>query len=212
MIIKFGIMCNGPFLKKWQYDAIKKLLELEDVELSLIIENSQSASPNITFGNIPFYIYKKLLVRPDCLKKTYIKNLFTDVKRLKCSTNRKGKFSEYFKEDDIATIKSYKLDFILRFGFGIIRGDILNVPKYGIWSFHHDDEQKYCGGPYCFWEIYNGEPVTGAILQRLTNKLDSGIVLRKGYFETQFHSYKKILILYYSNLQFGQVKVVKIFL
>lgn len=32
--------------------------------------------------------------------------------------------------------------------------------------------------------------VTGAILQRLTEKLDAGIVLRKGFFPTIKHSYK----------------------
>ena len=37
--------------------------------------------------------------------------------------------------------------FMLRVGFNIIRGEILNVPKYGVWSFHHDDEVKYRGGP-----------------------------------------------------------------
>jgi hypothetical protein len=76
------------------------------------------------------------------------------------------------------------LDFILRRAFGILQGEILEIPTYGIWSFHGDDERKYRGGPPCFWEIYEGDPVTGAILQRLTEELDAGIVLRRGFFPT----------------------------
>ena len=101
----------------------------------------------------------------------------------------KGKYSEYFSDEDISTIRNYKLDFMLRFGFNIIRGEILNVPKYGVWSFHHDDETKYRGGPAGLWEIYYNDTINGAILQKLTDKLDSGIVLKKGYFKTVKHSY-----------------------
>ena len=79
----------------------------------------------------------------------------------------------------------------MRFGFNIIRGDILQTARFGVWSFHHDDEQKYRGGPPCFWEIVDGDPVTGVILQRLIDKLDGGIVLKKGYFPTHFGSYSK---------------------
>ena len=85
------------------------------------------------------------------------------------------------------------MDFILKFGFGIIRGEILNAARYGVWSYHHADEEKYRGSPPCFWEIYRGDNVTGAMLQRLTNRLDGGIVLKKGYFSTIKSSYAENL-------------------
>jgi hypothetical protein len=111
-----------------------------------------------------------------------------EVKSLHCTTTKK-KYSEYFSDTIIENIKSHQLDFILRFGFNIIRGEILNAAKFGVWSFHHDDEQKYRGGPPGFWEILKNDPVTGTILQRLTDKLDGGIILKKGFFKTIDHSY-----------------------
>ena len=105
--------------------------------------------------------------------------------KIECQTIRKGKYSNYFSADDIQKIRDFQLDFILRFDFGIIRGDILTVARYGIWSFHHDDEEKYRGTPPCFWEIYFDDKVTAAVLQRLTEKLDSGIVLYKAFLKTQ---------------------------
>ena len=65
----------------------------------------------------------------------------------------------------------------------------MQAPRYGIWSFHHDGEMRYRGGPPAFWEIYDGDPHTGVVLQRVTERLDGGVVLRKHAFDTVLHSY-----------------------
>jgi len=74
---------------------------------------------------------------------------------------------------------------MIRFGFNILRGDILTVARYGIWSYHHGDNDFYRGGPAYFWEVYEGNPISGAILQVLTEELDAGKVLCKGFFATR---------------------------
>jgi len=101
------------------------------------------------------------------------------VPQIECTITRKGKWSEYFSPDDIARIREYQLDFVLKFGYGIIRGDIFSVARHGVWSYHHGDEEKYRGGPPAFWEIYRRDPVTGALLQRINETLDGGVVLKK---------------------------------
>jgi hypothetical protein len=104
---------------------------------------------------------------------------------------RKEGYSEYFEPDDLDRVRRYDLDFILRFAFGIIRGEILDAARFGVWSFHHDDEEVYRGSPPAFWEIVEDDVVTGAVLQRLTDRLDGGRVLDKGWFPTARHSYVK---------------------
>jgi methionyl-tRNA formyltransferase len=69
---------------------------------------------------------------------------------------------------------------IYRGGSGILRGDILTLCKYGIISFHHGNNDINRGGPPGFWEVYNKEPSTGFIIQKLKNELDGGDVLFKG--------------------------------
>jgi hypothetical protein len=113
--------------------------------------------------------------------------------RLVCQPILKGKWSQYFKEEDIEAIRSFNLDFILKFAFGIIRGEILKTARYGVWSYHHDDEEKFRGGPPAFWEITKADPVTGAMLQRLTDRLDGGVVLKKCYVPTDGLSYRRNL-------------------
>jgi len=109
---------------------------------------------------------------------------------LRCRVTRKGKWSEYFSPEDIARIAGHDLDFVLKFAYGIIRGEIFSVARYGIWSYHHDDEEKYRGGPPAFWEICRGDRVTGAMLQRINEVLDKGVVLKKIFVPTAGTSYR----------------------
>ena len=95
------------------------------------------------------------------------------------------RFVHRFPQDAIERIREKNLDVLIRFGFNILRGDILTAARYGIWSYHHGDNDYYRGGPPYFWEILEGNPVSGAVLQVLTEELDAGKVLYKGLFATQ---------------------------
>lgn len=94
------------------------------------------------------------------------------------------RFVHRFDPEAVEFIRSRQLDVLIRFGFNILRGEILTAAKHGVWSYHHGDNDYYRGGPAYFWEMYEGSPVSGAILQVLTEKLDDGLVLYKGYFAT----------------------------
>lgn len=138
--------------------------------------------------------YQRFVIKffqADCDRQVSMNNELINIDMIYCRTYKKGKYSQFFTESDLEKIKSYNLDMILRFGFNIIRGEILNVPTYGVWSFHHGDYLKYRGGPPGFWEIYYEDRWNGAILQKLTDKLDDGIVLYQSQFKTDFSSYKK---------------------
>jgi len=94
------------------------------------------------------------------------------------------RFVDRFPVEAIACIREQQLDVLLRFGFRILRGDILTAARYGVWSYHHDNSEFYRGGPSCFWELYEANPVTGTVLQVLTEQLDAGLVLQEGLFAT----------------------------
>ena len=191
-------MCNGNYLQAWQAKCIDELSSLDFIEPVLVIVNEQPTAAKQTFlkkilhypYSILFYRIQKRFVKIPGQKTVDLPPQFKDIETIECRIIKKGKHSEYFSTDDIDKINSYNLDFIIRFGFNIIRGEILTAAKFGIWSYHHGDEQKYRGGPPCFWEIYRKEKTTGAILQKLTDKLDGGIILKKGEFGTVLHSHK----------------------
>ena len=72
------------------------------------------------------------------------------------------RYSDYFGADDVAKLRALDVDVFLRFGFRILRGDILHVARYGVWSFHHGDNRVNRGGPAGFWEVHENWPATGA--------------------------------------------------
>jgi len=194
-------MLNNLSIQNWQHRALNYVLDEGVGEFSLVILKNEMKKENRkkTFN---FYIsviknkciyflfdfFKKVQKNKiSATKKVSAKKLFQSVPQITCSINNKGKFSEYFNDEDIKILKEYNLDIIIRFGFGIVKGEVLSAAKYGIWSYHHGDENKYRGLPPIFWEIYNNDNLVGSILQRVTNKLDSGFVLQKGFYKNNFN-------------------------
>lgn len=198
--LRFGVMCTGAWFDSAFAAAIKEVLKIDGVELGLLIvdvspprhSSLRERLRNIVSlnGNL-WAIYQRLfpLERLPCYQPCDMSTVLARVPRIHVRVTRCGEFSDDFHPDDVERIRSYELDFILRFALGTVRGDILNAARYGVWSFHHGDESKFRGGPPAFWEIYYNEPTTGAILQQLTQRLDGGTVLQKGCVRTRSWSY-----------------------
>lgn len=106
-----------------------------------------------------------------------------DAKWMSVCPERRG-FVHRLTKADTKAIRAEKLDVLLRFGFNIIRGGILGAARHGVWSYHHDDSSEYRGGPAMFWEIFEGNPVTGTVLQRLSEELDAGGVIQASHAAT----------------------------
>lgn len=195
--LRMAIMCSGYAFEAWQAQCIRQALELGFVEPVLLIRDARNYSPPSLIEKIKRYPYRSFLYRfhkrfflkARSMQVVDLEKELAHIPVLDCIPVIKGKFSEHFSSSDIAKIRSYQPDLILRFGFNIVRGEVLECVPYGVWSYHHSDEQKYRGGPAGWWEIWKNDNVTGAILQRLNNKLDAGIILKKGWFRTIKRSY-----------------------
>lgn len=202
--LHFGIMCRGPVFDDWQAECIRNLREVKGVNLKLLIIDGNNSPDNSglteniskfmkyrsrattknAINETVWRLYRQLFDDPSCRSKFDLSPELESIDRMTCDVEEDG-LHKYFYNSDLEKIREYDLDVVLEMGFGIINGEILDVPDYGVWSFYHDDERKYRGGPPCFWEIYTGDPVTGATLQRLTDGLDRGIILKRGFFGTK---------------------------
>lgn len=202
MELRLGILCNGLVFRRWEAECIRLLKAVPGVSIVVLVRNGdanegahsdQQASSRIRKllrypWRIVLYLqYRKRFFKPEAMIPVDLSEELAGIPILNCRPERKG-HSERFTQKDITSIAGHQPDVLLRFGFNIIRGAILDLPKFGVWSFHHGDELKYRGGPPGFWETMHDDPVTGAILQRLTERLDGGVVLRKGWFNTIDHS------------------------
>ena len=117
-------------------------------------------------------------------------NKYKNVSSIKINSNiSESGLVETFENSEIEKIKRLNLDLLIRCNSKILRGDILNVCPFGIISFHHGNNDLYRGSPSAFYEVYNKEPYTGFIIQKLNNELDNGDVFLKGDVVTsKFHA------------------------
>ena len=92
---------------------------------------------------------------------------------------RQTKFSDFVERDDLERVRALEPDVLVRFGFRILRGGILDVPRHGVWSFHHGDSRVNRGSMPGFWEVMERRPTTGSMLQVLSEQLDAGRVLER---------------------------------
>ncbi len=185
------VLDDGPTLH-WQAEVIRQALSVPGVEPVLLLipkAESEVTSPPF-FSRLRTALYRgyRRHFLPPAMAAEDIGPLLGQIPVMPFTTIPEELRSS-FRPQDLETIASHRLDVLLHFGSTILTGPILTLPRYGVWSFHHGDPARFRGGPPGLWEILHGEPVTGAILQRLTEVSDGGMVLRQGWFATVDHSH-----------------------
>ena len=195
--VRVGVMCNGRRFPAWQAAALRALAHVPGVEISLLIVRDAPSGGTSKLSKLRdrrrviWTLYNKGYVerRSRASRSVDMTEELAQVPEIQCRTIPVGTFGERFSDADVDTIRSHDLDLILRFSFGIIKGEVLGAAHFGVWSFHHGDERSFRGRPPGFWEIYEHSPTVGSILQRLTERLDGGVVLHRGFFRTIPYSY-----------------------
>jgi hypothetical protein len=203
--LRVGVFLNSAWVPRCVERILRDIVECDFATLELIVFKSEPVSTNGTHAN-PLWRKISKRVLDQKARKSYFYDLYTkldksrtraddplglvdcselihSVKKISVQPIVKG-FTNRFPPEAIAEMKESQLDVVLRFGFNILRGDVLQVARYGVWSYHHGDNDYYRGGPAHLWELREKNPLSGVILQVLTEELDGGQVLCKGLFNT----------------------------
>lgn len=200
--LKIGILIpDFDLLKNYECKIIKHIISDLELELVLLIKDgrkeigsmktklSRALFTKQIFANIGFKIQKiiesRLFPNRNSENKSEIIEQLNKIKCIELYPQRKG-FLDIFSDEESDIVKSHKLDVILRHEFNIIRGQILDSAKHGIWSFHYGDNAINRGGPAGFWEIVLNQPYVGVTLQKLTSILDGGLIIDKAYYNWNF--------------------------
>ena len=170
--IRFGIICDTLELEEWQYNCIKNLIESVNIELNFIMLNNERRSGFSLLSNL--------------LKKKFgVNELLGDVKKIPYKTKTINRNVVNMDENATGLIKRYETDFILNISSNIVKGELLDIARYGVWSFKFS---TYCK-PF-FWEIHNEDPITTVALCKIGPE-DTYIPLMEGFFSTYQSSYTK---------------------
>jgi hypothetical protein len=198
--LRFGILCAPGHLREWQSQCIQSLLGSDFCELAVVIAPAASHSagetqahhPRSNASSLGFRVYRKHVEsRSAALRVADATKQLRSVSQISVPATLSKEACEIFPHREVERVRATDLDFILKFGFGRLSGEILQAARFGIWSFHPVDMADYRGVPTAFWEIRDGNPVSQALLLRLGETSSAGVVLYKGSFPTVTYSWQR---------------------
>ena len=183
--LKIGLLVNSYWVSTIDFNMLKQICNSDFAEISLIIKNegrfwkefdktARKGLKKLLGANyilvVKFFFIRILKLYLSKREVKYFKvnsssqvalnnELLKDVPVVKVMP-RQTKYRDYFRDKDIDKISTYNIDVFIRFGFRILSGRVLKSAKYGIWSFHHGDNEYKRGGPAGFWEFYERQEKT----------------------------------------------------
>src|SRR6516164_4730911 len=126
--LRFGIMCHAGGMSQFAFDCITEILDLATPEL-LILDTSnprrssvqEKLKKAVSLNGTLWHLHNRLFPIHDipAYRTKPLDECLPNVPRLGCAVTRTGKWSEYFSPEDIARIRNHRLDFILKFAYGI---------------------------------------------------------------------------------------------
>ncbi|HEX5889081.1 MAG TPA: hypothetical protein VFY61_10270, partial [Pyrinomonadaceae bacterium] len=195
--LRVGLLVDSLTQPRWVSQIIASIKESSIAEICVVVKN-EATPPDQPRGRLQAYwrnrnyllyaLYEKLDSRrpvndTDAFEDVDVQESLADCPVVGVTPLMK-KFSDWFPEDAIEKIRGYDLDVALSFGFRILRGEALRIAKHGVWSYHHGDNLVNRGGPAGFWEVMDASPISGSVLQVLSEDLDNGEVLDRTWLRT----------------------------
>lgn len=207
--LKIGLLTDGKTIPYWAACIVKTLNRSDYADVILVVENTEPGDPcpaanpkppennarallakiwknshklvHIAFNFTDSFVEKvSRRSTPGYNDPVLVSELLPDSKVIAVKP-RKTRHIDRLGEEDLQAIKETGVDILFRLGFRILGGEMLNVARYGVWSYHHGDNQQFRGGPNGYWELTSQNPTSGVILQILNEDLDAGTVIHRSW-------------------------------
>ncbi|ARS90450.1 formyltransferase family protein [Natrarchaeobaculum aegyptiacum] len=200
--VRVGILAE-PWLYEWQVRALETLRDDPHVDLAIVVRNdgtreyqaeSWNRKSRITLDDVREFLalletekawtlvlaeravarilgdeqtlwHRHSVENVECLR---------DVDIVGCTPHTDGSWNEL--PAPAVDLLAERCDVVVRFGFGLVRGDVLTAPEHGVISFHPADIRRYRGmGPPAIF--HDGRGRAGTTLQRLNESIDGGEIV-----------------------------------
>ncbi|MCQ4334961.1 hypothetical protein KM295_16030 [Natronomonas sp. F2-12] len=185
--IRVAVLLNSESVNEWQRRVLVSLFESEEIDANLvtvIINSADTGDSTIRTHLSELSLWKVLRLfhllkyqftgQPWYKKRTVLSDIdfFDDLDKIYTQPQPTDGLGNELSSEAVECLD--KTDIAVRFGFGIVVGDALTAPTYGILSYHHGDLRRYRGRPAGFHEFVRGEPTAGVTVQKLNESLDGG--------------------------------------
>jgi hypothetical protein len=189
--MRIAILCNGRTLSEWQRRAIE--LIATDHELYLLTCEEPAAKRDAWRHGL-YYLLNLASVRNRANRPVpFPTAVFEIAGHLEFVPEQRGAWSS-LPDKALDWIGAHRIDAIIKFGLGLLTVPGPEKLAAPILSYHHGDPRSFRGRPAGFYEIDQGAPFLGQVIQILSNRLDSGEVLAFAESRISPHSYRRTLI------------------
>jgi hypothetical protein len=178
--LRVGVLLDSYDIPDWAYRMLARIQGSDYVQVTLVLLND---NPRPDANNGAAYLLYNFYRRVDdhlygrkrsAHQPRSAAELLEDVPVLEVSPERRG--DEDWIEDT-GGIGEHRLDVLIQIGFGALRGNILSAAACGVWTYYSGDDQHNQGELQGFWEVFEGQPITGSALLMLEND-EQGYVRR----------------------------------
>lgn len=189
--LEIALLVDSERVQQWQRNALARLVDEPNVEITTVICNEQQTATDDGSGVGNFLLNATERIRAYPLwSLTGVGRLLTadptharhvdiesvdgiaDAEWYACTPQTVDEYWNTLPETAVARLA--ETDVAVRFGFGLLKGDALDAPTYGMVSYHLGDIRTHRGQLGGLREFLNGDDRMGVTVQRLTEELDAG--------------------------------------
>ncbi|MEJ9114158.1 hypothetical protein LAV76_15390 [Bacillus paramobilis] len=208
--LKIGIMLDSLVVSSWIEKMIYDIVHTEFLELStvLINGNERVEKQNIYQQSVDKmslysrylkwdYNYYSKYVKRNAFKQVQMETVLSNYgcRILTIHQKKQGENNE-FSESDLDVIRGEQLDVIIKLGFDTFHGEIINIARYGIWSYCFNGK-----GVEAFWEMASRKIPLETKLQILSSKPENHKVIYRAMSSLNVES-----LFFNRNLLYWKVK------
>jgi len=205
--LSVGLLVDDGLQSSLIHDVIEKSKSAEHYSIDYLIVQEGARDKN-RFGRISEFLRKqsffkliaavcfkvmtalevRLFVRDPKLKTAFdqFPLEYFDVEKISVRSPRPSDGSVYrYCEEDLITLKSLNIDVLVDGQSELLGGEILTISKFGLVALRRGVKGLNKSGPPGFWEVFDQEPSTDLIIQKLSDESDGGNVLMKASIPTK---------------------------
>lgn len=177
--LRIGILLDNYFIPSWKYQILLDIKNSEFAKIVLVIKDNSTLISDEKRNRLTTGLIKLVENADRAIFKTKSdyklgkdsSGLFHDVQILNFTAGNNQDINR-LSNKETGTIRSINPDLILKFGFPELNGDILNIPKYGIWTYSIESSNEVNSPDPGFREVVGQIPVTNSTLSILKSDSD----------------------------------------
>lgn len=187
-----ALLVNSVTLPRWQRDALQRMVSETDAEITqVVLRDSVSRRDGVTdflrnarnrFSEYPLWsvvgIARTVTADPSYKRQVPVTTItgVASAEWIHCRPEPAEGLGNELPSHVVDRVAAVA-DVAVRFGFGILKGEILTAPTHGVLSYHFGDIRKYRGRPGGFYEFLDDEDRVGVTVQQLSETLDGGRIV-----------------------------------